>query len=116
MTRTCQLWIGRFALLMAMAGMFVRAPELRAQEQVVRQVKKRVSPLFPPLARQTGLAGTVKIEVVVAPDGKVKSARAVGGPPVFITAALEAAKQWVFTPASMETNQLIEFEFTGPPR
>jgi TonB family protein len=99
-----------------MAGMFVRAPELRAQEKEHRQVKKQVSPLFPPLARQAGLVGTVKIEVVIAPDGKVKSARAVGGSPVFITAALEAAKQWTFEPASKETIQVMEFRFTGPPQ
>ena len=116
MNRAFQLWIWRFALLMAMAGMFVRGPELRAQERALRQVKKQVSPLFPPLARQAGLAGTVKIEVVVALDGKVKSARAVGGPPVFITAALEAAKQWVFEPAGKETTQILEFAFTGPSR
>jgi len=103
-------------LLLAMAGLLARPPELRAQEKEVRRARKQVAPMFPPLARRAGLAGTVKIEVVIARDGKVKSARAVGGPPVFITAALEAAKQWVFETASKETTQIVAFEFAGAPQ
>ncbi len=114
MTSARLLRIWRFALLMAMAGLFARPPELWSQEREHRQVKKQVAPIFPQLARQEGLAGTVKIEVVIAPNGKIKSARAVGGPPVFITAALEAAKQWKFEPAGKETTQVLEFNFVGP--
>jgi TonB family protein len=57
------------------------------------------------------LAGTVKIEVVVAPNGTVKDARVVGGHPVLANAALEAAKKWRFEPASGESSGIIDFRF-----
>ncbi len=57
------------------------------------------------------LVGTVKIEVVVAPNGSVKGARVVGGHPVLATAALDAAKKWRFEPASAESSGVIDFKF-----
>jgi TonB family protein len=57
------------------------------------------------------IAGTVKIEVVVAPNGSVKGARVVGGHPVLATAALDAAKKWRFEPASGESSGVIDFKF-----
>jgi TonB family protein len=57
------------------------------------------------------IAGTVKIEVVVAPNGSVKGARVVGGHPVLATAALDAAKKWRFEPASIESSGVIDFKF-----
>jgi TonB family protein len=57
------------------------------------------------------IAGTVKIEVVVAPNGSVKDARIVGGHPVLATAALDAAKKWRFEPASAEATGIIDFKF-----
>ena len=49
------------------------------------------------------ISGTVKIEVVVSPNGTVKDARVVGGHPVLANAALEAAKKWRFEPAPAES-------------
>ena len=57
------------------------------------------------------IAGTVKIEVVVAPNGLVKGARVVGGHPVLATAALDAAKKWRFEPAPAESSGVIDFKF-----
>ena len=51
------------------------------------------------------ISGTVKIEVVVAPNGTVKDARVVGGHPVLAGAALEAARKWRFEPASGEATR-----------
>jgi TonB family protein len=57
------------------------------------------------------LSGTVKIEVVVAPNGTVTDARVVGGHPVLASAALDAAKKWRFEPASVESTGVIDFKF-----
>jgi TonB family protein len=57
------------------------------------------------------ISGTVKIEVVVSPNGTVKDARVVGGHPVLASAALEAAKKWRFEPASVESSGVIDFKF-----
>jgi TonB family protein len=89
--------------------------DLKAQqaqsEEMVRRAKTRVQPAYPELARKMNLAGTVKIEVVVLPNGTVKGARIVGGHPVLANAALDAAKKWRFEPASGETSGVIDFKF-----
>jgi TonB family protein len=76
-----------------------------------RKVKTRVSPVYPELARRMNVAGKVKIEVVVTPDGHVKSARVVGGHPLLVQACEDAVKEWRFMPANEETTQVVEFEF-----
>lgn len=80
-------------------------------EEVIRRAKNKVQPTYPALARKMNLAGTVKIQVVVAPNGTVKDARVVGGHPVLATAALDAAKKWRFEPASGESSGVIDFKF-----
>ena len=80
-------------------------------EELVRRAKTRVQPAYPELARKMNIAGTVKIEVVVEPNGAVKDARVVGGHPVLASSALDAAKKWRFEPAPTESSGIIEFKF-----
>ena len=80
-------------------------------EEIIRRAKTKVQPAYPELARKMNLTGTVKIEVVVAPNGTVKEARVVGGHPVLANAALEAAKKWRFEPAAGESSGIIDFKF-----
>jgi len=80
-------------------------------EEIVRRAKTKVQPVYPELARKMNITGTVKIEVVVAPNGTVKDARIVGGHPVLATAALDAARKWRFEPAPSESSGIIDFKF-----
>ena len=80
-------------------------------EELVRRAKTRVQPAYPELARKMNITGTVKIEVVVEPNGTVKDARVVGGHPVLASSALDAAKKWRFEPAATESSGIIEFKF-----
>jgi TonB family protein len=87
---------------------------LRGQEnqgEFARRVKSKVLPVYPELARKMNLAGTVKVEVVVAANGTVKDAKVVGGHPVLATAALDAVRKWHFEPASLETSGVVDFKF-----
>lgn len=76
-----------------------------------RKVKTRVSPTYPELARRMSVAGKVKIEVVITPDGHVRSTRVVGGHPLLVQACQDAVKEWKFGAAAEETTQVVEFEF-----
>ena len=76
-----------------------------------RKVKTRVTPIYPELAKRMNVGGKVKIEVVVTPDGRVKSTRVVGGHPLLVQACQDAVKEWKFTPAPEETTLVVEFEF-----
>jgi len=80
-------------------------------EEGRRKIKTKSNPTYPELARRMGITGKVRIEVVIAPDGRVKNARAVGGHPVLVQPCLDAVKEWRFDPASEETTQIVEFAF-----
>lgn len=106
-------WIA--ALAVGLALVVAGAPEsgqAQAQsDEIVRPAKTRVQPVYPELARRMHITGTVKIEVVVAPNGSVKDARIVGGHPVLAGAALDAAKKWRFEAAPTESSGVIYFKF-----
>jgi TonB family protein len=82
-----------------------------AQNEVLRRAKSKVQPVYPELARKMNLTGTVKVEVVVAPNGTVKDAKVVGGSPVLAGAALEAVRKWRFEPATVESTGIVDFKF-----
>jgi len=82
-------------------------------EEGKRKLKTKAAPAYPELARRLNIAGKVKIEVVITPDGRVRSARAIGGHPVLVQTCLDAVRDWRYEPASEETTQIVEFEFKG---
>jgi TonB family protein len=84
-----------------------------SQEDFARKVKSKVQPTYPDIAKRMNLTGTVKLEVVVAPNGTVKSTKVVGGHPLLSSAAVDALKKWRFEPGPEDTTGIIEFKFDG---
>lgn len=78
-----------------------------------RKVKSKTAPVYPELAKRMNVTGKVKIEVVITPEGHVKSTRVVGGHPLLVQVCQDAVKEWKFVPAPEETTQIVEFEFHG---
>jgi len=98
-------------LAVALVGLAVPA---HAQEtEAARKVTKRVTPAYPSFARQAHLVGTVRLLLIVAPDGTVKSLKTLGGNAVLASAAETAMKQWKFEPSKEATNESIAFKFDG---
>jgi len=101
--------------MLAAAATTLFAASLTFTQQTVeegkRKVKTKITPAVPELARRMNLTGKVKVEVVIAPDGHVKTSRAVGGHPVLVQTCLDAIKDWKFEPAPEETTQMVEFDF-----
>jgi protein TonB len=63
---------------------------------------KQVQPEYPDIARRAGIEGTVWVKILVDKEGKAKKAVVMkSDAEVFNEPAIEAAKQWVFTPAMM---------------
>ena len=108
--RAAAVLLAVLTLAMTLGPVRVGAQQTQTEE-LVRRAKNKVQPLYPDLARKMNIAGTVKIEVVVAPNGTVKDARVVGGHPVLANAALDAAKKWRFEPSSGESTGVIDFKF-----
>ena len=57
-----------------------------------------VAPTYPPLARAAGVEGIVILEAVIAEDGSVRDVRVLRSNPLLEAAALEAVRQWRFSP------------------
>jgi protein TonB len=62
------------------------------------QKVKHVNPLYPPIAQSARVQGVVIIEATIGPDGAVKDAKVLRSIPLLDAAALDAVKQWQFTP------------------
>jgi len=79
--------------------------------QSSRKLVNRVTPAYPPLAKQVHAQGSVRLLAVVQPDGHVKSVDVRGGNPVLVDAAVSAVKQWKYEPSAHETDETIEMRF-----
>ena len=76
-----------------------------------RQVVTRVEPVYPAALRQSKFGEVVRVEVLVAPDGAVKSAKVLGGSPVLAESSLQAIQQWKYAPAENEQKLLVKIDF-----
>jgi TonB family protein len=82
-----------------------------AQNELARKVKTKVPPAYPELARRMNIRGTVRLLVVVSPNGAVKDSRVVGGNPILVNSAQDAVRRWKFEPAQEESTGVVEFRF-----
>jgi len=89
--------------------LFLAAVNLPAQEG--RKLLSNPTPPFPEIARRMHLAGVVKVQIVIAPDGKITSTKVLGGHPLFVSSVEDALKNWKYAPASAETTTQLEFNF-----
>jgi TonB family protein len=78
-----------------------------------RKVSSRVSPVYPELAKKMHIHGVVKVEVIVRPNGSVKSTRVLGGNPVLVDAAQDAVGKWKFEAGQGETTEVVQVSFEG---
>ncbi len=100
---------GRRPLLVL--GMVCLLAQVLLAQESSRKVISKTIPVYPALARQMHLNGKVKLEIIVAPNGSVTSAKLVGGSPVFELNAVEAVKKWKFERSAKETRGTIVLEF-----
>jgi periplasmic protein TonB len=57
-----------------------------------------VAPLYPEIARSARVSGVVILEAVIAEDGSVRDVRVLRSIPLLDRAAIDAVRQWRFTP------------------
>jgi TonB family protein len=89
----------------------VTAQDSSQPSESVRKVVTRVVPQYPNLARSLNIRGTVKLVVVVAPNGSPKSIEVRGGNPVLVQSAEKALRDWKWEPAAHATSEPIDLRF-----
>lgn len=80
---------------------------------------KSVPPTYPAIAKAAGAQGPVTVQIVVNEAGDVESAKANSGHPLLQQAAVDAARQWKFSPtqlsgSAVKVSGTIAFAFTLP--
>jgi TonB family protein len=99
---------------LVVAFMVGLAPEglLSQEHSEARKILMRVTPQYPTLANSMHIQGIVKADVIVAPNGTVRSVEVKGGHPLLAQSAQNALQQWKWEPAPHETRESIELRFT----
>jgi TonB family protein len=72
-----------------------------------------VNPVYPDLARQQGVQGTVRLQVTIGVTGAVRSVIAVSGPGLLIEAARSAVRQWRYTPSTFDGKPVESQEYVS---
>ena len=80
----------------------------------------KVTPQYPPLARQARIQGAVVLQALIAKDGSIQNLHLVSGHPMLAPYAIEAVKQWRYRPyilngepVEVETTVTVNFTLSG---
>lgn len=73
---------------------------IRVGDKIRPPLKTRdVQPVYPPMAIAAHIQGVVIIEATISPEGRIVNARLLRSLPMLDQAALDAVRQWEFTPS-----------------
>ena len=59
---------------------------------------RRVTPIYPSLARQARISGLVRLRAIISEEGFVRRLEVLSGHPLLVGSALEAVKRWLYRP------------------
>ena len=97
----------RFLLLVMLAGLPVYGIAAQSEPSQQTEISQSVSqglltsqvqPIYPPLAREARIQGTVVLQALIGKDGTIENLAVVSGHPMLTQAALDAVKQWRYKP------------------
>jgi TonB family protein len=90
-----------------------QVPESVSQNRAITKIK----PEYPPTAKKMKVTGRVEVEITISEVGIVVEAKAISGHLALRSAAVEAARKWVFKPAMLNgapvrVKSVLTFVFT----
>ena len=84
--------------------------------RLLRQPK----PVYPPLARQARIQGTVRFNAIIGKNGRIQNLTLVSGHPLLVPSATAAVRQWVYKPTLLNGEPVevvtqidVNFTLTG---
>ena len=93
------------------------SPKLRVSQGVMDGlIVQRVDPVYPPEALRNHIQGIVLLQATIGKDGRVRTAKAVSGPPELFEASISAVEQWQYRPYRLngepvEVDTTIKIQF-----
>ena len=94
------------SLTTSIAAPRLTAPELSPIQSggvIPGKLIRKVMPQYPDMARRAGVAGDVVMSGIIGTDGALHNLKVVSGSPLLRDAAMEAAKQWRYSPYMLGT-------------
>jgi protein TonB len=80
----------------------------------------KVTPTYPPLARQARIQGSVVLAALIGKDGSIQNLKVVSGHPMLTSSALDAVRQWKYKPyflngepVEVDTQITVNFTLAG---
>lgn len=74
---------------------------------------KRVQPLYPPVMQAARITGRVVLDAIIHADGTIGDVTVLQSTnPAFTQSAIDAVKQWVYTPVGFEAILTVTVNFT----
>jgi protein TonB len=81
---------------------------------------RKVQPVYPPLARQARIQGTVILQAQISKTGDIENLQSISGHPMLVPAAIEAVRQWKYKPyilngepVEVDTQVTVNFTLGG---
>jgi protein TonB len=81
---------------------------------------RKISPNYPPLARQARIQGQVLLRAQISRTGDIENLQLISGHPMLAPAAIEAVKQWKYKPyilngepVEVDTEIMVNFTLSG---
>jgi TonB family protein len=108
----CRTLIAIFLLGMSvLVSAMPLAAQARDENSSDRRLVTRIEPEYPDALKRLYIGGVVRLEVLVAPNGVVKSTKLLGGSPILGQSTMKAVKQWRYAPAATEETLTVKLEF-----
>ena len=98
-------------VLAIVTAAFMPSSGRAAEQDSSRKITKKVTAAYPLTARKMMLTGTVRLAALVAAAGQVKSTETLGGHPLLVAAATDAAMKWKYEAAERDSRELMVFTF-----
>jgi len=94
---------------------YAQVPATPGQEATPREIKRiriggnvqqakiisQSRPVYPELAKNARIQGTVKLQAILGTDGRVMELSVLSGHPLLVQAALDAVRQWQYQPTRL---------------
>ncbi len=90
------------ACLISSASSPVAAQVRVSSEEMAQRLTYNVTPRYPDEARESGVQGTVVLDVVIDDQGGVSALQVIEGHPLLAMAAVTAVEQWLYLPYTVD--------------
>ncbi|HKQ85227.1 MAG TPA: energy transducer TonB [Candidatus Acidoferrales bacterium] len=95
-------------------------PALAVHSSLVEpKLIRTVQPIYPTAALSQHIEGQVKVHARIEADGSLSNVSAVSGPPLLVSAAVSAVREWKYKPEMLDgqavaSDVVVTVQFTAP--